>query len=436
MLHRKEHPRQPPVLERAVSQFWRDHGASLPTLECDDGSQLRVIYPGRASAAAGPDFRDAILQRPSGEVLRGDVDIHLRKGGWEAHGHGVDHHYNNVVLHVTLHQDAKGITPTRLASGVRVPTTALFPRTLSLPPNSRDGAGALLETQTMALATTGSRAPTRPLPLAALPNVRLETLLDRAGDARFLEKSRRFKQFLSSAVPEAGATPTPEDVLYQGLMTALGYGGNSEPFLRLAQGIPLRAIARMMTGISEETRSDALGSLLLQASGLPVTAVLSSEPPAVSPVVSSQDWHLFRVRPSNHPSRRIMGVAELLHRSWDMGLVPWATALVSTGDVGLVKQALTVAAHGEERQTLLGGSRAADIAVNVVLPFVHAWGFITTITDMVEGALSLYRAWPPLQENALTKEAGYILHRQGEALDPRSLPAPRGGVLPPGGRRR
>ncbi len=415
MLHRKEHPRQPPVLERAVSQFWRDHGASLPTLECDDGSQIRVIYPGRSSAAAGPDFRDAILQRPSGEVLRGDVEIHLRKGGWEAHSHGIDHHYNNVVPHVTLHQGAKGITPTRLASGVRVPTAALFPRTLSHPRRSGVLFAGPAGNLTPAPTTKTARVSARPLPLAALHNVRLETLLDRAGDARFLEKSRRFRQFLSSAAPGAGATPTSEDVLYQGLMTALGYGGNSEPFLRLAQGMPLRAITRMMTGVSEETRSGVLASLLLQASGLPITADLSSEPPTASPVVSPQDWHLFRVRPSNHPSRRIMGVAELLHRSWDMGMVDWATALVSTGNVGRVKQALTVAAHGEEKQSLIGGSRAADIAVNVVLPFVHAWGIITTITNMVEGALLLYQAWPPLQENALTVETLRVISSKGAA---------------------
>ena len=43
MLHVRERPYQPPPLERALAQYWRDHGASLPPLQCDDGSRLRVV---------------------------------------------------------------------------------------------------------------------------------------------------------------------------------------------------------------------------------------------------------------------------------------------------------------------------------------------------------------------------------------------------------
>ena len=201
MLHVRERPRQPPPLERALAQYWRDHGASLPPLHCDDGSRLRVVYPGRASAAAGPDFRDAVLQRESGEVVRGDVELHLRRRGWEAHGHHTDSGYNGVVLHVVLHG---GDTPITLASGRRVPTAALFPRTL--------GTRACRE----------APAP-RPLPLAALPTApsRLARTLDREGDARFFLKVRGFAQALrvpsgqaqgerGSVDPSEAAVPRPD----------------------------------------------------------------------------------------------------------------------------------------------------------------------------------------------------------------------------------
>ena len=176
MLHVRERPRQPAPLERALAQYWRDHGASLPPLQCDDGSRLRVVYPGRASSAAGPDFRDAVLQRESGEVVRGDVELHLRRRGWEAHGHHTDSGYNGVVLHVVLHG---GDTPITLASGRRVPTAALFPRTL--------GARARRE----------APSPPRPLPLAALPTApsRLARTLDREGDARFFTKVRELRSY-------------------------------------------------------------------------------------------------------------------------------------------------------------------------------------------------------------------------------------------------
>ena len=70
MLLVRDRPQQQPVLERALASYWRDHAASLPPLLCDDGSRLRVLYPGRASAAAGPDFRDAVLH---GELEVGDI---------------------------------------------------------------------------------------------------------------------------------------------------------------------------------------------------------------------------------------------------------------------------------------------------------------------------------------------------------------------------
>ncbi len=405
MLHVRERPRKPPPLERALAQYWRDHGASLPPLQCDDGSRLRVVYPGRASAAAGPDFRDAVLQRESGEVVRGDIELHLRRRGWEAHGHHTDSGYNGVVLHVVLHG---GDTPITLASGRRVPTAALFPRTLG---------------------TRGRReAPTpRPLPLAALPTAptRLARTLDREGDARFFLKVRGFAQALRQAlrIPSGQAqgergSVDPSDALYRGLMAGLGYGGNSAAMQRLADGLPLRALERALRGVAPGERQRALASTLLQASGLPqlAEAVDDGGAQGATPVVPREEWKLFRVRPSNHPSRRMEGMAALLDRAWDVGLAAWAAALVREGSVAGVRSALTVA--GDGGGALIGADRASDLAVNVVLPFARAWGNLNRDAGLSARALALYRAWPPLQENAVTQEAARLLGVEGADGNP------------------
>ena len=403
MLHIRERPRQPPPLERALAQYWRDHGASLPPLQCDDGSRLRVVYPGRASSAAGPDFRDAVLQRESGEVVRGDVELHLRRRGWEAHGHHTDSGYNGVVLHVVLHG---GDTPITLASGRRVPTAALFPRTLG---------------------TRGRReAPApRPLPLAALPAApsRLARTLDREGDARFFLKVRGFAQALRfpsgqalrQAQGERGSVD-PSDALYRGLMGGLGYGGNSAAMMRLAEGLPLRALERSLRGVRREDRRAVLASTLLGASGLSSRDASAGGQAVVAvvarPVVASEEWKLFRVRPANHPSRRLEGMAALLDRAWDEGLASWAAALVAEGSVAAVRAGLAVAANGSGG-ALIGADRASDLAVNVMLPFARAWGNLNRDTGLSTAALALYRAWPPLQENAITEEALRLLGVEG-----------------------
>ena len=389
MLHVRERPRQPAPLERALAQYWRDHGASLPPLQCDDGSRLRVVYPGRASSAAGPDFRDAVLQRESGEVVRGDVELHLRRRGWEAHGHHTDSGYNGVVLHVVLHG---GDTPITLASGRRVPTAALFPRTLG---------------------SRGRREapPPRPLPLAALPTTtsRLARTLDREGDARFFTKVRSFAL-------QPGATADPSDALYRSLMGGLGYGGNSVAMLRLAEGQPLRALERSLRGVRREDRRAALASTLLQASGLSSRDASPGgqavAPVVARPVVAREEWKLFRVRPANHPSRRLEGMAALLDRAWEDGLAAWAAALVTEGNVAAVRAGLVVAADGGGG-ALIGADRASDLAVNVMLPFARAWGNLNRDGGLSAAALALYRAWPPLQENAITEEALRLLGVEG-----------------------
>ena len=373
MLHVRERPRQPQPLERALAQYWRDYGASLPPLECDDGSRLRVLYPGRASAAAGPDFRDAVLQREGGEVVRGDVELHLRRSGWEAHGHGGDRNYNGVVLHVVLQG---GQTPVVLASGRRVPTAALFPRTLG----RRRKQGS---------------PPPRPLPIAAMPTsaARLARTLDREGDARFFEKVRAFARAITPP-------SDPSEALYRGLMGGLGYGGNSAAMTRLAEGLPLRALERALGGVERAGRRDALASALLVASGL--------VPQGGAAVLTKEDWKLFRVRPSNHPSRRLEGMAALLACAWDAGLASWAAALVASGSAAEVRAGLTVGAE-VAGGALIGADRASDLAVNVVLPFARAWGNRTGDGELSAVALALYRAWPPLQENAVTTEAARLL---------------------------
>ncbi len=408
MLHVRERFRQPPPLERALAQYWRDYGASLPPLQCDDGSRLRVVYPGRASAAAGPDFRDAVLQRETGEVVRGDVELHLRRRGWEAHGHHTDSGYNGVVLHVVLHG---GDTPITLASGRRVPTAALFPRTLG---------------------TRGRReAPSpRPLPLAALPTAptRLARTLDREGDARFFLKVRGFAQALRQAlrVPSGQAqgergSVDPSEALYRGLMGGLGYGGNSAAMMRLAEGLPLRALERSLRGVAPGERQAALASTLLGASGLSQLAAAEDGGGAqgATPVISREEWKLFRVRPSNHPSRRLDGMAALLDRAWDEGLASWAAALVAEGGVAGVRSGLAVAPFDRLRANgrggaLIGADRASDLAVNVLLPFARAWGNLTRDAGLSAMALALYRAWPPLQENAVTQEALRLLGVTGD----------------------
>ncbi len=87
-----------PVAESVLHSAWQ----AARTVIDRNGSVYRVIYAGIPGGSAGPDFRDVVIERPDGRVVRGDVEIHVRRSGWFEHGHHHDPAYNGVVFHVAL----------------------------------------------------------------------------------------------------------------------------------------------------------------------------------------------------------------------------------------------------------------------------------------------------------------------------------------------
>lgn len=56
-----------------------------------------------------------------------------------------------------------------------------------------------------------------------------------------------------------------------------------------------------------------------------------------------------------------------------------------------------------ENPSLLGRSRAADIVVNVLLPFASAWGKLNSQLELVSKAFALYHNYPKLSVNTIEK---------------------------------
>ena len=80
--------------------------------------RLRGIFHGRLNTIEGPDFESAEFQL-DGRIYRGDVEIHVRSGDWQAHGHHMDPKYNQVILHLVLEDAAD---PVLNSLGQKVPT--------------------------------------------------------------------------------------------------------------------------------------------------------------------------------------------------------------------------------------------------------------------------------------------------------------------------
>ena len=397
--------RRSDIPERLLARLWQRRAARQAWFRAHGGQRVRVIYPGRPGLTAGPDFRDALLEVEGVGLVRGDVEIHIRQQDWSAHGHGDDPRYNGVVLHAALETQP---ADTKLQSGGTAPVVSLAPlMDVSPPPPEELSTSPLWEF----LAPLGYPRPETLEEAAAL--------LDRAGDDRFAVKSAQFRTYL--------AEQEAEQTLYQGIMEGLGYRQNEHPFQLLAQRAPFHALRSAALRLPEEERLHAVRRWLTAMSGLSVPGLLAEDAEVKTMPragfgrpLGPDSWRLFRVRPSNHPLRRIAGAAVLLVRFLEPGLVDGLRQACRPGKPSHLTSAL--AAPGEGRgAALVGQGRARDLAVNVALPFLHA------VSEAQKGPRpgsrsdaqpdgpypALYHKFGKLQENEVTREVAEQLLPQG-----------------------
>ena len=368
------------IPESLLARLWKERAARQKNFKTTEGRHVRILYPGRRGTEAGPDFRDALIYREGTGLVRGDVELHLTPQDWARHGHASDHRYNGVVLHGVLDTPT---SPQPLPSGGAAPAVGLK-SLLDSTPNSPFGNQKNRALLWSILESNGY----------SKPSSKTEALrmLELAGRARFLGKSGAFAAFMKEM-------PPPE-ALYQALMESLGYSENRAGFLELAQRVPYEALAKTTSRTLQQERPRLIQKILLESAGLDKPA---EEAPQSAAVMDPRRWRLFRIRPANHPRRRIAGAAILFHRMAAAGLVESAVRWVRGGSFKAILQDLTVAdpAGGP---ALIGRSRALDMAVNMVLPFLHAYGLRRRDEYLAHTALDLFMAGPRLQPNRITRE--------------------------------
>jgi hypothetical protein len=381
--------------EKEAALIWQQAVGSK--LNSTRNALVNVIYPGRTNGDNGPDFRDAVIGNKA-HLVKGDVEVHVKSSDWYNHGHHTDINYNNVILHVVMWHDCNSAT--LLQNGKMVPVLCL--------------AEAL-------------RHQARLLPyhlpcfqiLNRMDIQSLKNLLNNAGEARFRLKAIHFRAELKQK--EMG------QVLFRGIMRALGYVKNTRPFEYLADRVPLNSI--------ESQKGVALKqALLLGTAGLLASQRWQGEFAGKKEVqeleqlwrlmdrkietMKEGDWNLSHIYPNNSPVRRIVALSYLLERYSETKLLTGILQLVKeapqTGGHCVLKKGLTVTGDGywwdhfdfdirskTRKSALLGNSKVSEIVVNVVLPFAFSWGELTNDAKITENALEFYRNYPKLSENYL-----------------------------------
>lgn len=397
-----------PITEKQLALLWERRAARSEALRTDRGARVRVLYPGRPGVTAGPDFRDAALLVEGVGLVQGDVEVHLRQRDWAAHGHQKDPNYNGVALHVALKTDA---TTAITSSGVVPPVVALDSLAAAADSGGEfDGdadadatADGRVDAETRArlwglLAAQGYRRPAAADEMAAL--------LNRAGDERFLWRSRLLSKWLS-------AQPG-EQTLWEAICQALGYRHNQHAMQELAGRAPIAALTEAARRIDGDNWQSALTDWLLRWAGLapdgePGAMPGQTLPNGMGAAMRAGEWRLFRVRPANHPRRRVMAAAALAARYCESGLAVGIYRAAVSGRPALLTGALSVADAPDGKTALVGTGRAQDIAVNAALPYLHAWRLYAGDAGGAERMLRLYREYGRMPDNEITRETARAL---------------------------
>ncbi|MFH1226741.1 MAG: DUF2851 family protein [Planctomycetota bacterium] len=420
------------ITERFVQYLWAEQEPRNIKYKTLDGKIIEVISPGFWNARKGPDFTVARV-RIGGKTYSGDVEIHLYASDWYGHKHHLDKAYDNTILHVAFWQDAAG-SSVKNSSGKIIPQLVLSPflsarmeemeKLLEFIPETMDnyrsaGAGLCYER----IKGGGSLA---------------QELLEMAGQARLLAKIR-------SLGP--GGTDL-DNVLYRGMMRAMGYRNNQEPFSALARAVGIKVIKRCIGSYRPDEYPLVIQAALLKSAGLvknirsltadaETTAYLDILDSIIAnlpelPVAENLKWDFGGTRPANYPHRRIAGISHILAGQLGFG------SSLSDSIIGLFRARAPVSAKIDSLRgifsvgpqgywsyrssfssrpftrplALVGADRADEIIVNIIIPFMLLYSRRNKDDNLARSVTEFYCAFPPLADNYIIEFMRYRMFKE------------------------
>lgn len=375
-------------------------------LKTTAGETVTVISPGTRNRDAGPDFSHARI-RLNETLFAGHVELHLKSSDWLRHGHQHDPAYERLVLHVVYEHDTGPELPNR------IPVLQLKEH---IPDYVLAQYSSLLHT-------------VAPLPcqhrLQEIPEVIRESWLNRMLAERWEEKLGDWQLQLAQAGSDW------HTLFYWRLAAAFGLKVNAQPFLMLAQSLPMTILAKHQNqlfqleallfgqaGLLEQDFTDDY-ALRLQQEYRYLQQKYRLQP------IPAALWKFMRMRPPNFPTIRIAQFAALIHQSDNL-----MAAMMQTGSYKALEILLNVKASPywdnhyrfevpatAKGPKQLGASAIQYLIINAIAPMQFLYHGEQGNLQAQERALQLLESIPP-EENSRLKpwlEAGWAPKHAGHS---------------------
>ncbi|MCX7626653.1 MAG: DUF2851 family protein [Candidatus Sumerlaeaceae bacterium] len=434
---------EPPGFQRRellLQAAWHHGLIDVSKLETCSRRKVEIANPGRWNRQAGPDFTDACVII-AGIVFHGDVELHLRASDWDRHHHSRDFEYNNVILHAFLENDDNRVYDT-LHNGRRIERLMLRDALAG----DLDSLHEALEAEELPAATAWQKGLCQET-LRQLDVAFVRNFIHAAARERMEQKIQRFLRWMAS--------DTPDQALYQALLTMLGQKFSRPLLLLLARRTAIEELKAIFGSAAIPVCPLALESVLLHVSGLiqlPERAASCSEVVFDEEtqyyleelarwwsrlagyyldrvMTSSRRWHAG-TRPVSFPERRLAGISRVLanlrfnhglmsalvrqfrdsaarnprtRREWHREIKLLATTFQPEDD-GYWSRRYTLGGSPAARSLqLIGKACAQHLLFNAALPAVAAAARLDNDKALEEFLWQIFENFPALESNTVSR---------------------------------
>ena len=367
--------------EKFLHYIWKLQYFDKKELNTVSGEPVVILHPGILNTDAGPDFLNAKVK--IGDITWfGNIEIHIRSSDWKLHQHADDTAYNNVILHVVYSDDQ----PARRDNGSILPVVEL---------KNRISESLIRKYKTIDDSTEEIPCGKH---LKGVDAIHKLTMIERALMERLETKSLLIKELLKKN------TNDWQETTYQLLARNFGFKINSDPFLKLAQRVPLKYLLQQRDSLFK------LEAILFGQAGLLDDSCQDQYPKELKKEYEFQgrklkleykkmetcEWKFLRVRPANFPTIRIAEYASLIYQCPE-----FLTDFFEIKSFDQVKESLKkiqVSAYWKEHYVFdivsdkkkslgLGEESFRNILINTIVPLLFTYGKLHDNEEMVDKAV-------------------------------------------------
>ncbi len=389
---------------------WKHKLFNVKELETTSGEAIQIFNNGQHNSDSGPDFLQAKIKIGK-TIWAGNVEIHVNASEWAQHKHHLDKAYSNVILHVVFNADKDA----RTTSGDEVTTLELNGK---IPLKIYQRYTSMIENR--------SWIPCEKL-IHEVDDFIIKQWMNRMLIERLEKKVGDIYQLLRQNKNNW------EETFYQILARYFGFKVNATAFEMLAKSLPLQILAK------HKSNPHQVEALLFGQAGMLDKEFQDQYPEELKKEyqflqkkyklksIETKLWKYLRLHPQNFPGVRISQFADLIHQSSHLfSRILEEKKISELQKMFVCKTSSYWINHyrfdkeSEKRTKNLGVQGVNILLINVVIPFLFAYGKYTDNKTIKDKALTFLEKLPA-EKNTIVKNWGKLGVRTQNAFESQSL---------------